>query len=175
VNCNCVPIDLVHLGGVQWLRSALILWVTHERSRAHATLGEWLSDPAAHEPEIGHAIHSIRDGLVVGYGTPDSKDAAIRGRCQQFAGGVVAATAAGMQRFFDLPADARTETDNSAVSKLARLLDETVNQYYFASGAFRERQGNENEPLRDPALKAEFLNDNYDMFRRVGDVGTKDA
>jgi len=150
----------------------VVLWVTHESTRAQTTLEEWLRDPTTHEPEIGHAIHSIRDGLVVGYGTLDTKDAAIRSRCQQFAARVVDVTATGMQTYFDLPADARADTDNSSVTKLAQLLDQTINQFYFASGAFREGQGSENGPLRDDALKGEFLRDYYDTLLRVGDVGT---
>jgi hypothetical protein len=55
---------------------------------------------------------------------------------------------------------------------LAKLLDETGDQFYFASGAFHEGQGGETPPLGDNALKAEFLNDNYAMFHRIGDVGT---
>lgn len=150
----------------------VILWVTHERDRAHAALEVWLSNPAEHEPEIGHALNSIRDGLVVGYGTEDSKDAAIRGRCQQFTGRVVEVTAAGMQSYFDLPPDGRTDADCELATKLAKLLDETGDQFYFASGAFHEGQGGVEPPLRDDALKAEFLDDNYAAFRRIGDVGT---
>jgi hypothetical protein len=149
----------------------VILWVTHERRRAHATLEEWLSDPVTHEPEIGHALHSIRDGLVVGYGKQDSKDAAIRCRCQQFAGWVVDATAAGLERYFALLPGVRTNADTESATQLAKLLDKTGNEFYFASGAFRDSREND-EPLRDVALKAQFLDDNYGTFRRIGDVGT---
>jgi ATPase family associated with various cellular activities (AAA) len=149
----------------------VILWVTHERTRAQATLEEWLSDPARHESEIGHAIQSIRDGLVVGYGSQDSKDAAIRTRCQQFAARVVEVTAVGLQRYFDLSLDAQTGEQSESATKLAKLLDETCNEFYFASGAFRDSRENE-EPLRDNALKAEFLRDNYNTLHRIGDVGT---
>jgi hypothetical protein len=150
----------------------IVLWVTHERGRAYSMLQDWLQDPAGHEPEIGHALHSIRDGLVVGYGTGNSKDAAIRTRCQEFAARVVNATAAGLERYFALLPGARTDADSQAATMLAKLLDESGNQFYFASGAFQNGQAAEVPPLCDDALKAEFLNDNYATFHRIGDVGT---
>jgi hypothetical protein len=150
----------------------VILWVTHERNRAHAMLEEWLLDPLAHESEIGHAIHSIREGLVVGYGSSDSKDAPIRGRCQQFAARVVEVTADKIQRFFDTPPDQRTDAEQASASTMAKLLDSTGDQFYFASSAFQNRQAGETPPLDDDALKAEFLDDNYATFSRIGDVGT---
>jgi hypothetical protein len=150
----------------------VILWVTHARDRAHAALQGWLENPAEHEGELGHALDSIRDGLVVGYGTDDTKDRAIRGRCQQFAAHLVTNTAAGMQQYFDLPPTARTDADSETATRLAKLLDETGDLFYFASGAFHEGQAGDPPPLTTDALKREFLNDNYSIFRRIGDVGT---
>jgi SpoVK/Ycf46/Vps4 family AAA+-type ATPase len=150
----------------------VILWVTHARNRSHQALEGWLANPAEHEAELGHALNSIRDGLVVGYGTDEINDAAIRGRCQQFAAHLVDATAAKMQRYFDLQPDARTDADRETATRLAKLLDETGDQFYFASGAFHEGQGGDPPPLTTNALKREFLNDNYAAFRRIGDVGT---
>jgi hypothetical protein len=150
----------------------VVLWVTHARDQSHQALEGWLANPAEHEAELGHALNSIRDGLVAGYGTDDVNNAAIRGRCQQFAAHLVDATAAGMQRYFDQPPDARTEADRETVSRLAKLLDETGDQFYFASGAFHEGKGSEPPPLTSDPLKRVFLNDNYAAFRRIGDVGT---
>jgi hypothetical protein len=150
----------------------VILWVTHARDRSHALLDGWLSDAVEHEDEISAALHSVRDGLVVGYGTEDAKDAAIRGRCQRFAARVVEVSSAGMQQYFDLPPNARTEADQHKATRLAKLLDETNDQLFFASGAFQNGQAGEERPLADVALKKQFLNDNSATFRRVGDVGT---
>ncbi|TYL89975.1 ATP-binding protein [Bradyrhizobium rifense] len=148
-----------------------ILWVTHTRSAARARLDLCLSDLPAHEPEISHAIHSIRGGLVVGYGTNDANDAAIRARCQQFAAELVGACATGLQRYFDLPREDQTPAANATATKFAKLLDNMCDQFYFASGAFRDN-ANEEEPLADDAAKTTFLNDNYATFHRIGDVGT---
>jgi hypothetical protein len=59
----------------------VVLWVTHARDQSHQALEGWLANPAEHEAELGHALNSIRDGLVAGYGTDDVNNAAIRGRC----------------------------------------------------------------------------------------------
>ncbi|MBB4373749.1 hypothetical protein GGD63_006577 [Bradyrhizobium sp. cir1] len=149
----------------------VILWVTHTRSAARARLDRWLSDPPAHEPEISHAIHSIRGGLVVGYGTNDANDAAIRSRCQQFAAEIVEACASGLQRYFDLPRENQTQAANATATTFAKLLDNMGDQFYFASGAFRDN-ANEDEPLANDAVKAAFFNDNHATFHRIGDVGT---
>jgi hypothetical protein len=150
----------------------VILWVTHARERSHAMLDSWLADAVKHEDELSAALHSIRDGLVVGYGTEDTKDAAIRGRCQRFAARVVEVSAAGMQQYFDLPPETRTEADQQKATRLAKLLDSTNDQLFFASGTFQNGQAGEARPLADVALKKQFLNDNSATFRRVGDVGT---
>ncbi len=149
----------------------VVLWVTHTRQAANAQLDEWLSDPAQHEPELGHALQSIRDGLVIGYDTPDDKDAAIRRRCQQFAGRLVEVTATGLERYFALAQADRTDQENQSAQTLAKLLDETGDQFYFASGAFRH--GNDQKAgLRDNQQKLSFLHDNCATFHRIGDVGT---
>ena len=150
----------------------VILWVTHERGRAHGEIEEWLLDPAEHEPEIGHALHSIRDGLVVGYGTDNTKDAAIRGRCQQFAARVVEVTAGGLQKYFDLSPNSRSDADSQSATMLAKLLDADRRSALFRVGTFHEGRGGEKSPLGDDTIKAEFLSDNYAMFHRIGDVGT---
>jgi hypothetical protein len=148
-----------------------ILWVTHARDRSHALLDEWLANPATYEAQLGHALHSIRDGLVTGYGSDDAKDAAIRQRCQQFAARLVEATATGMQQGFDQSLTERTEPAKERVQKLAKLLDEMGDQFFFASGAFRNQQAGDGEPLGDDTLKKQFLDDNHSTFHRIGDVG----
>ncbi|MGV7219338.1 AAA family ATPase [Bradyrhizobium sp. UFLA05-112] len=149
----------------------VILWVTHVRSAARARLDLCLSDPPSHEPEISHAIPSIRGGLVVGYGTTNTNDAAIRARCQQFAAEVVGVCATGLQRYFDLRREDQAQDANATATTFAKLLDNMCDQFYFASGAFRDN-ANEEEPLAENASKAAFFNDNYATLHRIGDVGT---
>ena len=149
----------------------VILWVTHAREAARGRLDLCLSDPPAHDAEISHAIHSIRGGLVAGYGTSDANDAAIRARCQQFAAQLIEVCATGMQAFFDLAPEARTEAMKDNATVFAKLLDNMCDQFFFASGAFRNNADDE-EPLARNSLKNAFLNDNYETFRRIGDIGT---
>ncbi|WP_315730732.1 MULTISPECIES: ATP-binding protein [unclassified Bradyrhizobium] len=149
----------------------VILWVTHAREAARGRLDFCLSDPPAHDAEISHALHSIRGGLVAGYGTSDANDAAIRARCQQFAAKLIEVCATGMQAFFDLAPEARTEAGKDSATVFAKLLDNMCDQFFFASGAFRNN-ANDEEPLARNSLKNAFLNDNYEAFRRIGDIGT---
>jgi hypothetical protein len=149
----------------------VILWVTHERQAAKTILDDWLAEPAAHEPELGHAIQSIRDGLVVGYTAQDGKDAPIRVRCQEFAASVIEVTATGLERYFDLTEAARTAEETQSATMLAKLLDEMSDQYYFASGAFQEGRGEE-PSLPTVEIKRKYLDGNDATFHRIGDVGT---
>jgi hypothetical protein len=149
-----------------------VLWVTHAREVSKRVLDEWLEDPASHDPELDHAVHTLRGGLVAGYRTDTPKDAAIRRRCQDFAARVINVTAIGLENYLSLAAEQRNQAADDRAALLAKLLDHTSDQLYFASGAFRGG-GNDVEPALDALeAKREFLNDNGATLRRIGDVGT---
>ena len=121
---------------------------------------------------MSHALDSIRDGLVLGYGRHDEGQAAIRRRCQQFAARVVEATASGLERYFALAPEERNEEDNRRAPLTAKLLDHAGDEFYFASGAFRGQQRDGDSVLASDDLKRAFLEDNAATFHRIGDVGT---
>jgi hypothetical protein len=150
----------------------VLLSVSHERMAASRILDQWLFDAAAHEGELGHALHSVRDGLVLGYGGHDDNEALIRRRCQQFAARVIEAAAAGVERYLAVAPEARNEEENRCAPLFARLLDQASDQFYFASVAFRERRQDGESVLTSDGLKRAFLEDNAATFHRIGDVGT---
>jgi hypothetical protein len=151
----------------------VLLWVSHERAKASEIIQLWLADPTGHESELYHGMSSIRDGLVLGYGTAaDLRDQQIRRRCQQLAAQVVEASAAALEGYFQIAAENRGEGEKQKGRSAAKLLDHTSDQYYFASGAFRSSSRDEASVLTTLELKREFVNDNHRVFRRVGDVGT---
>lgn len=149
-----------------------LLWVSHERRRARETLDAWLADPPTHERELRHGISSIRDGLVLGYGGSNAKDAAIRTRCQALASSVVEAAAQGLEQFVTLPSDRISETERTRATSFAKLLDHVGDQFFFASGAFQHGEKKEKPPLEDVALRRAFLLDNEATLKRIGDIGT---
>ena len=125
----------------------LLLWVSHERPAAQQTLRLWLDHVTNHEPELGHAIHAIREGLILGYGEDSETDAAIRRRCQEFASQVVEVAAFGLERYYALQKANQTDDEARRARLCAKLLDETGDQFYFSSGAFRDGQSNEEKRL----------------------------
>ncbi len=150
----------------------LLLWVSHERSAAQQQLRRWLDAVANHEPELGHAVIAMREGLVLGYDVDNEKDAAVRRRCQEFAAQVVEVTARGLERYFSLQRNDQTDEEGRRARLCAKLLDQTGDQFYFSSGAFRGGQTDEDKGLANDDLKRAFLADNVETFRRIGDVGT---
>lgn len=149
-----------------------LLWVSHERPRAKDVLDAWLADPPSYENELIHGISSIREGLVLDYGGPNTKHAAVRARCQALAASTVQATATGLERFVALPMEQVIPAEQDRAKSFAKLLDHVGDQFYFASGAFQHGNNKDKQPLEDTALKRAFLFDNEITFRRIGDIGT---
>jgi hypothetical protein len=150
----------------------LLLWISHERPAAQHMLKSWLDDLPNYEPELGHAVHAIQGGLVLGYGVNNDNDAAIRRRCQEFAAEVVEATARGLERFFSLQRNDQTDEEGRRARSCANLLNQTGDQFFFSSGALRDGQTREDQGLANDDLKRAFLADNGATFHRIGDVGT---
>ena len=150
-----------------------LLWVSHGRSEARASLHSWLRDPAAHEAELGHVFFGIRETLVLGYDTTDPRDAALRGRAQELAGWAVEATAAKLEEYFARCKSGASiaEAEKERATLSAKLLNNVSDQFYFAAGAFRHPP-DKKEGLETVEQKGAFLADVAGTLRRIGDVGT---
>ena len=150
----------------------VLLWGSHGRTKSRELLQEWLADIPGHQPELSHAISSIRGGLVLGYGNNDAVEAAIRHRCQQFAAWTVDATASGLDSYFSAvaarsPSPEQTELASSCFRTLSQICD----QLYFSSGAFGSGQRDDEQGLQAIDARKAFLDDVAPMLRRIGDVG----
>ncbi|MGA1835187.1 ATP-binding protein [Rhizobium wenxiniae] len=147
-----------------------ILWVSHERSSSKSILESWLANPRASYSFLSNAAFSLRGGLVLGYGQLDDNDANIRRRCQALAAQIVEVSASAIERH--VSRTDRAEDDQKFAEEMAKLLDNMSDQFYFASGAFKDRQGTEDSKIDSVELRQAFLQDNQGTFRRVGDIGT---
>jgi hypothetical protein len=150
----------------------VLLWGSHGRAKSRELLQEWLADIPARQPELSHAISSVRGGLVLGYGNNDAVEAAIRHRCQDFAAWTVNATASGLNSYFSAvaagsPSPEQTELASSCFRTLSQICD----QLYFSSGAFRSGQRDDEQGLQAIDARKAFLDDVAPMLRRIGDVG----
>ena len=146
-----------------------ILWMSHGRERAKRALESWLADPPTHRPELGHAINVSREALILKYREGDERSAAITRRAQEFAAWTVEATASGVERY--LASVDPSESEKQRAGIFAQLLNNMSDQFYFASGAFQESQG-QIPALATTEAKAAFLQDNYATLRRIADAGT---
>jgi hypothetical protein len=152
-------------------RLMVLLWVSHDSANARQVVARWLEDAENHDVEFGHAIVSIREGLILGYKGENPTDIAIRRRCQDFAAQLVETTATGLERYFACPAADRSDDGNRRAGVCARLLDAMGMQFYFSSGAFRDGQADEKQRLTSDRDKEQFLAENAKTFHRIGDAG----
>ncbi len=149
-----------------------VLWVKYEQPRSRQLLTDWQTDLAAHAPELSRAAATLRDTVILGYGTTNEADIRLRRNAQRLAGEFVEASAAALERYIALDAGSRTDKDHEAVRAAARLLDNVGDQLYFSSGAFRANDKEEPTGLVTAESKKAFLNETAGMLRRIGDVGT---
>lgn len=149
-----------------------ILWLRYERAESRELLDSWLSDLAAHEPELSSASATLRDTVILGYDTGKKEDVRLRRNALRLAKELVEACAVVLQRYVALDPEARTDEDHNAARAAARLLDNVGNQLYFSSGAFKANAQEKPTGLVTVAAKKAFLDETADILRRIGDVAT---
>jgi hypothetical protein len=149
-----------------------LLWISHGSEPARRVLEGWLADAPNFEPELGHAIATSREALVLRYGSKDQRDADITHRAQELAAWTVEATAGGFEAYLNRVAGTvPSNADKARGTMFAKLLNNISDEIYFASGAFRSSQGQEPTLTNDDAKRA-FLSDMYPTLRRIADAGT---
>jgi hypothetical protein len=149
-----------------------LLWISHGREAARQTLETWLADAPAFEPELGHAIGVSREALVYKYTDSEPRAAEITLRAQAFAAWTVAATATGLETYLlAFKTVAPSEDAQRRGTMFAKLLNNMSDQFYFASGAFRDSRGGE-AALNSLEAKRAFLLDTHSTLWRIADVGT---
>jgi hypothetical protein len=148
-----------------------LLWVSHARPEAQRILKTWLAAIPDHQPELSRAIGAIREALVLAYGGDSPVEKAIRQRSQEFAAWTVEASAAGLERYLAAAAGGSSATDEAELaSSCARTLSQIGDQLYFASGAFRSGQRDDERALEQIEARTAFLDDVEPILRRIGDV-----
>jgi hypothetical protein len=149
-----------------------VLWVKFEQPRSRKLLTDWQTDLAAHAAELGRAAATLRDTLILGYGTTDEADIRLRRNAQRLAGEFVEASATALERYIALGDAPRTEKDHETARAAARLLDNVGDQLYFSSGAFQANDKEKPTGLVTAESKKAFLDEAFEMLHRIGDAGT---
>jgi len=150
-----------------------LLWVSHGSEGAKNILMKWLASPDANEIPLHHAIHTIRDALILGYDSGKPRDIEIRRRAHALASWTVEATTTKLESHFAKYKlqSAVSEKDKEDATLAAKLLNNVMDQLYFASGAF-ERRSQDRAMLANDEQKRAFLNDVAPMLTRIGDIAT---
>lgn len=148
-----------------------LLWVGNERQQARAIIADWCDRPLDHETELAGVLSTIRSSLVFGYGTDAPADGAIRKRGQDVIALAVETAARELEAFYGADREAQALQAEGA-RKQARLLDHACNELYFASGAFKRSDQDEDRGLQTLGQKRTFLVEVEPTLRRIGDVGT---
>ena len=149
-----------------------LLWISHGTEAARRTIETWLADAPAFEPELGHAISVSREALVLKYTDATPRAVEITKRAHEFASWIVGATATGLENYLlAFKTVAPSEAGQRRGTMFAKLLNNILDQFYFASGAFRDSQGGE-FALKSVEAKRAFLLDTYLTLWRIADVGT---
>jgi energy-coupling factor transporter ATP-binding protein EcfA2 len=149
-----------------------ILWLRYERPRSRQLLTDWQTDLVAHEAELNRAAATLRDTVILGYGTTNEADIRMRRNAQRLALEFVEASAPVIARYIAMDPASRTEADHQAARAAAHLLNNVGDQLYFSSGAFRADEKEEPTGLVTAESKKAFLDETAELLRRIGDVGT---
>ncbi|MBR0840482.1 ATP-binding protein [Bradyrhizobium liaoningense] len=151
-----------------------ILWITHKRPRAKATLEEWLGEIATNKEELDHAVSTLRGAVILGFASGKEKDIDIRHQAIGFADMVSQRTADILVPYFAQQTHSKEE-DNEAIAA-SRILHHLLNQFYFSSGAFRDAGGSKDDAgLTSIDARRQFLEESKAVIERVASVGTPDT
>jgi hypothetical protein len=147
------------------------LWLHHNRVEAKQIVHKWLEDRPKFKTELRSGIFSIRDVLVLGYGTTDPLHQAKRVRAQSLAFDVINRAAAGLESYMTLPGAEKNDARDMEASDDAELLDTMSDQFFYAIGPSDIRNGEPPRALGDPKHRKQFLKDNLKTFQCIGDIG----
>jgi hypothetical protein len=86
-----------------------VLWVKYEQPRSRQLLNDWQNDLAAHASELGRAAATLRDTVILGYGTTNEADIRLRRNAQRLAGEFVEVSATTLERYIALDPASRAD------------------------------------------------------------------
>lgn len=148
-----------------------LLWIVNARPQAKDLISEWCTDPIGHSVELDGVLSIVREALIWGFKSGVPSDDVIRLRAHEVVSLLVDAAARELESYYRASDDARAGLAEHALTA-AMLLDRACNEMYFASGAFRGSDQEEDRGLRTLGQKQAFLVETEPTLRRIGDVGT---
>jgi hypothetical protein len=154
------------------------LYVKAANQNAGTRVERWANDLVRGDPYFWAMLYALRGVFFFGYrDNGNAEELKMRGRAQAVLGNVVTAAVAAMSTAEPILRDSgRSDADRKAMEALyvagERLLDQSCNQLYFGSGAFRSPNNEEDGPgLVDVAGKQRFLADYRTILDQIGQNG----
>jgi len=147
-----------------------MLYVWNGRPQCGSVVREWCTDLVAHETDLDSALSAVRGALVDGYVDDSPAKQGYRQRSQELVARVVDSTSDWLAAYFAQGPGKQSRQMDEATS-VAKTLDHTCSQFYFASGAFHAT--NPREPAGMESLKEKFAfsGEVEPILRRMGDLG----
>jgi len=146
-----------------------LLWVSHGLSQSNGLIQSWIADLEANEEPLSNSLFSLRDGLILGYESPNEREKGIRHRCQGVLSQITEAAAIRLNGLFRKTQP--DEEDKAQAKSCLKLIDQACMQLFFASGAFKERK-DQAGGLSMGSPRVQFIEEVEESLRRIGEVGT---
>jgi hypothetical protein len=155
-----------------------LLFVKYANPNAWAWVGRWADDLVRGDPYLWTTLAALRGVFFFGYQeNGDPEGTIMRGRAQSVLSLVVTNAVAAMTTAGPLLRDKkRTDAERQVAEALyiaaERLLDQSCNQLYFGSGAFRPSSSEDGPGLLDVPAKQQFLSDYRAILDQIGQHGS---
>jgi len=154
-----------------------LLYVKFSNQNAWSWVVRWVDDLTRGDPYLWTMLSALRGVFLFGYqGDGDLEGTAMRGRAQNVLIAVVTSAVAGITTAEPVLRDnERGDAERQAAEALyiagERLLDQSCNQLYFGSGAFRPSNDQDGPGLLDAGAKRRFLADYRTILDQIGQNG----
>jgi hypothetical protein len=147
-----------------------MLYVWNDRPQCGSVVREWCTDLVAHETDLDSALSAVRGALIDGYADDSPAKQGYRQRSQELVARVVDSTSDWLAAYFAQGPGEQSQQKDEATS-VAKTLDHTCSQLYFASGAFHAMNPREPAGMESLKEKIAFLGEVEPILRRMGDLG----
>ena len=154
-----------------------LLYVKAANQNAWDWVVSWADDLVRGDPYLWTMLFALRAVFFFGYqGDAEPEGTAMRGRAQSVLRAVVTSAVTAMATAEPIVRDSeRADVERQAMEALyiagERLLDQSCNQLYFGSGAFRPSNDEDGLGLVDVLGKQRFLADYRTILDQIGQNG----
>ena len=154
-----------------------LLYVKAANQNAWTLVVRWVDDLVRGDRYLWAMLYALRGVFFFGYqGDADPEGTAMRARAQSVLNAVVTSAVTAMTTAEPILRDSkRADIERQAMKALyiagERLLDQSCNQLYFGSGAFRPSNDEDGPGLLDVLGKQRFLADYRTILDQIGQNG----